>query len=71
MGLRNSERIIYPNIRAWCLENGYSYLRIAKETGMSEPGIRLFLTGKRGGTKYTIDAILDLTGLTYQEAFRN
>lgn len=63
-------KIIYPNIRNWLKKNACTLKRFADETGTSYLTIiRALEDEKSGMRKTTIDKILEVTGLTYEEAF--
>jgi len=60
---------IYPNISAWMRENNCGYSAIAKSVGVKTESIRQALSVRRNCRKNIIDAILGITGMTYEEAF--
>lgn len=60
---------IYPAIARWMIKNKMSYLSLSKSTGVNNVTLRVALSGKSSPTKFTIDGILKVTGLTYEEAF--
>lgn len=60
---------IYPNLGNWMSENKISLDRFSKAVGMSYQGLRNFLYGKSNPKFETIQNILKITGLTYEEAF--
>lgn len=60
----------YPNIRRWMIVNGLTYCRLAYRCGLTMDSVRNGLTGKTDFKKKTIDAILDVTEMTYEEAFK-
>lgn len=60
---------IYPAIRAWMQNNGCNFSALADMMGVCSQTISRTLRGTRGTSKYTIDQILRVTGLTYEEAF--
>lgn len=60
----------YPALRHWMIVNDSNYTRLAKLCGTTMDAIRNGLTEKTDIKKKTIDAILEVTGLTYEEAFR-
>ena len=65
-----SNGIIYPAISKWFKEHNMSFEAMAKGRGVTGAGIKYVLRGQRGGTKKIIDAVLDATGMTYEEAFK-
>ena len=60
---------IYPSIRDWLIWHGMSVTQFSRLLGVSQNALRLGLIGRVSPTKYTIDAILTATGLTYEQAF--
>lgn len=64
------ERCIYPNITAWMRANRFSYTRFAEHLQLSPATLHHALTGKHLVSKFTIDAILAATGMSYEEAFK-
>ena len=63
-------KIVYPNIAKWLDDNGMNIYCFGERCGLSSTSLRNFLLLDLGCTKYTIDKILEVTGLTYEEAFR-
>ena len=65
---------IYPNIRKWMNDNRVSVSEIARRMGLlphscTSARIRSYLTGRVSPNKPTIDKILSITNLTYEQAF--
>lgn len=65
---------IYPNIRKWMNDNRISVSEIARRMGLIPHSstcerIRGYLTGANDPNKFTIDRILAITNLTYEQAF--
>lgn len=60
---------IYPNITKYLRDSDKTVALFSEEIGVSVSGLRSNLTGKRTLCKSTIDAILRVTGMTYEEAF--
>lgn len=60
---------IYPAIRSWMQNNDCNFSALADMAGVCNQTISRALRGKRGTNKYTIDQILRVTGLTYEQAF--
>lgn len=59
-------KVIYPGIRAWMLENRCSIAQLEKRCGVClRKGLQ-----DGGFTKRGIDAILAVTGLKYESAFK-
>ena len=65
----SAESCIYKNISKWMLQEDVSYSKLALYSGLSTSGITRFLTGKGSANKSTIDKILDVTKMSYEEAF--
>lgn len=65
----NYESCIYPNIRRFLIENRYSYHRFADLCAVSLTCMHNALIGRVSPHKSTIDKILEVTGMTYEEAF--
>lgn len=65
--LRNCQ---YPNIRRWMIIRGYTYCKLANLCGSTMDTVRNGLIGKTDFRKKTIDAILAVTEMTYEEAFK-
>ncbi len=62
--------IIYPAIKEWFENNNKTFEAMARGQGVSGAGIKYFLRGQRCGTKRLIDVVLKVTGMTYEEAFK-
>lgn len=60
---------IYPNLALWMVEHNVGYSKMARAVGTDPQTIRRALTADGTIRKHFIDAILDLTGMTYEEAF--
>lgn len=65
----SAKSCIYPNISRWMIKNKHTYSSFAKIACVSDLALRNALHGKSEPTKITIDAILRITGLTYEDAF--
>lgn len=61
--------IVYPNLEKWIKENCKNAYQFSIITGLSDRGIRCMLYGRNDPSKYTIDVVLQVTGLTYEVAF--
>lgn len=61
---------IYPNIDNWMFENNISQSDIAKWAGCTQNTISSVLTGKHDPSYSVISAVLEMSGMTFQEAFR-
>lgn len=60
---------VYKNISKWMIQNGISYSKLAKYSGLSPSGVHKFLTGKGSVNKTSIDKLLDVLQMSYEEAF--
>ena len=67
---RNLDTIIYPAIKNYMKENRLSFNGFSHSCGISLGSIVGGLCGKNEISKRVIDAILDVTGMTYEEAFK-
>ena len=63
------KKCIYPAIQEFMVENRMSYNSMAALCDCTGTGLHSALTGKTSPTKFTIDKILETTGMTYEEAF--
>lgn len=61
---------IFPAIRTWMRSNGYNGKKIAEFCGVTPNAVYAWLRGINSITKANIDKMLQLTGMTYEEAFR-
>ena len=61
--------IIYPNIDKWVKNNNLSLTKFAELCGINVVTLRNFIVKGYDGRKRTIDAVLNVTGMTYEEAF--
>lgn len=63
-------RIIYPKIRAWLQQRDMPVSRFAKMCGRSPyAALNAFLKGETKGDIYLIMDILNVTGMTFEQAF--
>lgn len=60
----------FPLIKNWMAQNGYNGKKIAEFCGVTPNAVYAWLKGSNSITKANIDKILQLTGMTYEEAFR-
>lgn len=68
------EGCVYVGIRNWMNENKVGFTELVRRCGLQTAGgtyprWRSYLTGQCDPPKRTIDKILRVTGLTYEEAF--
>lgn len=61
-------KIRYVGLRNWMLEHRVSISKMIELCGITS--FKVSLTQNRGLTKRSIDAILSVTGLTYEECFK-
>lgn len=67
---KSSSQVIYKGIRNWMRENNLSMTAFGELLNQKRPdGIRSFLYGQANGNINMIRDILDVTGLTFEEAF--
>lgn len=64
-----AESCVYPNISKWMIANRSGFAVIARACETSTNAVRYALTTGGNIRKRTIDSILQLTGMTYEEAF--
>lgn len=60
---------VHQGLVQWMNDNECSRSKLAKMTGLSDGTIRALLAGDRYPHGYTVEKILEATGLTYEEAF--
>lgn len=66
---------IYPNLRKWMNDNKISKAELCRRMyGTSHPQcqdrLRVYLKGLTNPTKLNIDRLIKVTGLTYEELFK-
>lgn len=59
----------YPNLEAWMFKRGISNKDFSTMINVSIATVARLVSGKQGISKSTIDKILAVTGMTYEEAF--
>lgn len=59
----------YPNINNWLVENKLPLYKLAKMLDVNVSTVLSYFTGATEFKKPTIDKLLEVTGLTYEEAF--
>lgn len=64
-----SGKCIYTNILGWMQKNRVCAKKLSKMIGVSTCTVSNMLKGKVNTTKNTIDKVLEVTGMTYEEAF--
>lgn len=63
-------KCIYPNIKGWIYENCGTQQKFAELIGVCHKTSHDYLTNRRSPNKEIIDKILEVTGMTYEEAFK-
>lgn len=66
---RSVKSCVYPNIARWMMENRIGISKFSERCGMNQATLRLVLSVRGNPRKGTIDKILRITGLSYEEAF--
>lgn len=61
---------VFPNIRRFMIDNKLVESTFGELLGLSQNTVSTWLTGKAAPRKDTIDKILEITNMTYEEAFR-
>lgn len=72
-GIRQEKRrdaYIFPNIAQWMNDNGESLTSLSKTTGYDISSVGSYLRGVTAPHYNFILAILQLTGMTFEEAFK-
>lgn len=62
--------VVYPNLRKFMVDNQLSYTDFAKLCDVTIPTIKNVLSGGHGMHGQTIEKILRVTGMSYDEAFK-
>ncbi len=62
-------KCIYEGLKDWIIERRLSVAQFARLIDRPENGVRLALKGDVNPRKDTIDLILNITGLTYEQCF--
>lgn len=65
-----TENVCYPGLRRWMIANRVGKSTLAELCGIERTTMYLNLTRKDSINKKTIDVILRVTGLTYEECFK-
>ena len=66
-GMRS--RCVYPGIGQWLYENRCTYAKLAELIGAPQASVSRWMNGVHKPNKPTIDKILKVTGMTYEQAF--
>ena len=65
------EGIVYPNLRKWLKDHNLSMLKFGKMVGFASPSLcEKKLKGMSSFNLEQINKILEITGLTFNEAFK-
>ena len=67
-GIRS--RCVYPGICQWLFDNRCTYAKLAELIGAPQASVSRWMNGIYKPNKDIIDKILKVTGLTYEQAFR-
>ena len=62
-------RCIWEGLACWMEENDVSVKELAKKIGASYSSLRAWMIGKNDPSKRYIDALLKLTGWSYEDLF--
>lgn len=62
-------RCVYPNISQWLVENRCTYAKFSELIGAPDASVSRWMNGIHKLSKPTIDRILKVTGMTYEQAF--
>lgn len=60
----------FPNIQRWMDEHNVSRCELTRRMGVTYNTVYYTLNGGTDPRKFTIDAVLRVTGMTYEEAFK-
>lgn len=61
------ENCIYPNLKKWCIKNGYTAKKLSEMIGVNQSTISIFLRGIRIPNIKTLLKISEITGLTVEQ----
>lgn len=69
-----AERCVYPNLRQWLNDNKITINEFARRMGLAQGGgsssrIIGYFNGRNYPQKETIDKMIEVTGLSYEEMF--
>lgn len=62
-------RCVYPGIAKWLYENRCTYAKLGELIMVPQATMSRWMNGVSKPTKSNIDKILEVTGLTYEQAF--
>lgn len=63
-------RYVYPGIEKWMRENKITIANLSRSIGYTTSAVNQVLLGKNDPRKRFVDEVLALTGMTYEEAFK-
>ena len=66
---RRIEKYKYKNLVKWIYDNGYKLSTFPVAINISVSNFNNLMSGHHDPSKKVIDKILDVTGMTYEEAF--
>lgn len=66
---RKIEKYKYKNLAKWIYDNGYSLPTFSVAINIGVSNFNNMMLGHHDPSKKVIDKILDITGMTYEEAF--
>lgn len=64
------DKVVYPAVKIWMRKTGTKYDDISRKSGCRYDSVQKSLTGYQPPNKYIIDAIIIMSGMTYEEAFQ-
>ena len=62
-------KIVYPALEKYMEDKNLSYEEFGYQAGVARNTLHRVLTGDVNPSKKTIDGVLKVTGMTYEEAF--
>lgn len=69
----NAECVRYPGLQKWMKDNDFTLTKLSERSGLNYATLRydlsMYSSKQCDPKKFTIDAILAVTGLTYEQAF--
>ena len=68
-GNKVSKNIAFPELKEWMIEHNCTVSKMARNTGINYQTLYTSLVGRNKPSIKTINAVLDYTGLTFQQAF--
>lgn len=68
-GPRQRSNYVFPNIAKWLVDNGIYNYEFAEKINASGNAFGSWMLGKKCPSLYHIEKILEVTGMTFEEAF--